>query len=89
MIELSSGSLESKRDMKETEGRLRLATRTIIILPVGCSFLIETVLYLVLATDKHGPAAIRQRSTESMCHDGEASEVTACESRYLTCPGRV
>jgi hypothetical protein len=32
-IELSSGSLESKRDMKETEGRL--ATRTIIIVPIA------------------------------------------------------
>jgi hypothetical protein len=32
-IELSSGSLESERDMKETEGRL--ATRTIIIVPIA------------------------------------------------------
>jgi hypothetical protein len=37
------------------------------------NFLIETVLYLVLEIDKHEPAAIRQRSTRSMCHDGEAS----------------
>lgn len=57
-IELSSGNPESKRDMKGTKGKL--TTRTIIIVPIA--FL-----------SKHEPAAIRQRSTKRMCHDGEAS----------------
>jgi hypothetical protein len=58
IIGLSSGNPESKRDMKGTKEKL--TTRTIIIVPIA--FL-----------SKHEPAAIRQRSTKSMCHDGEAS----------------
>lgn len=60
--------------MKEAEGRL--AKCTIIIVPI---LFIEIALYLVLATDKVTPAAIRQRSTKRMCHDGEASQISTCQ----------